>query len=125
MPGVRETVARVLVAEIGFDMTRFPTAGHLVSWAGLCPRLDESAGESQLHPHPPQSPLAEDDPRPRRVGRRPQEGRLPLRAIPPPQESPGPEEGHCRGCRLDADAAYYLLRGGVDYRDLGAAHFDP
>jgi transposase len=45
MPGVSETVARVLVAEIGFDMTRFATAGHLVSWAGLCPRLDESAGK--------------------------------------------------------------------------------
>ena len=45
MPGVSETVARVLVAEIGVDMTRFPGAGHLVSWAGLCPRLDESAGK--------------------------------------------------------------------------------
>jgi transposase len=45
MPGVSDTVARVLVAEIGFDMTRFATAGHLVSWAGLCPRLDESAGK--------------------------------------------------------------------------------
>ena len=45
MPGVSETVARVLIAEIGVDMTRFPSAGHLVSWAGLCPRLDESAGK--------------------------------------------------------------------------------
>ena len=45
IPGVSDTVARVLVAEIGVDMTRFPTAGHLVSWAGLCPRLDESAGK--------------------------------------------------------------------------------
>src|SRR5207247_5812281 len=45
MPGVSETVARVIVAEIGFDMTRFPSAGHLVSWAGLCPRLHESAGK--------------------------------------------------------------------------------
>ena len=42
IPGVSETVARVLVAEIGVDMTRFPGPGHLVSWAGLCPRLDES-----------------------------------------------------------------------------------
>ena len=40
-----ETVARVIIAEIGVDMTRFPSAGHLVSWAGLCPRLDESAGK--------------------------------------------------------------------------------
>ena len=45
MPGVSETVARVLIAEIGVDMAQFPTAGHLISWAGLCPRLDESAGK--------------------------------------------------------------------------------
>jgi transposase len=37
-------VSRVL-AEIGSDMTPFPTAGHLLSWAGLVPRLDESAGK--------------------------------------------------------------------------------
>ncbi len=41
----RETVARVIISEIGVDMTRFPSAGHLVSWAGLCPRLDQSAGK--------------------------------------------------------------------------------
>lgn len=45
IPGVSETTARVLLAEIGFDMARFPTAGHLLSWAGLCPRSDESAGK--------------------------------------------------------------------------------
>ena len=45
MPGVSETVARVIISEIGVDMTRFPSAGHLVSWAGLCPRLDQSAGK--------------------------------------------------------------------------------
>jgi transposase len=37
MPGLGETAARVLVAEIGVDMTRFPSAGHLVSWAGRLP----------------------------------------------------------------------------------------
>ena len=45
MPGVSDLSARVIVAEIGTDMGRFPTAGHLVSWAGLCPRGDESAGK--------------------------------------------------------------------------------
>lgn len=45
IPGISATMARVLLAEVGFDMTRFPSAGHLVSWAGLCPRNDESAGK--------------------------------------------------------------------------------
>ena len=45
IPGVSTTVAQAIIAEIGVDMTRFPTAGHLISWAGLCPRMDESAGK--------------------------------------------------------------------------------
>lgn len=45
IPGVSDTIARAIVAEIGLDMTRFPSAPHLVSWAGLCPRSDESAGK--------------------------------------------------------------------------------
>jgi transposase len=45
VPGIGDLAAQVIVSEIGTDMGRFPTAGHLVSWAGLCPRNDESAGE--------------------------------------------------------------------------------
>src|SRR3712207_2722441 len=45
IPGVSTLSAEVIVAEIGTDMGRFPTAGHLLSWAGLCPRSDESAGK--------------------------------------------------------------------------------
>ena len=47
IPGVGDNVSQTLVAEIGADMTAFPTADHLVSWAGLCPRLDESAGRKR------------------------------------------------------------------------------
>jgi transposase len=45
IPGISELSARVILAEIGRDMSRLPSEGHLISWAGLCPRNDESAGK--------------------------------------------------------------------------------
>jgi transposase len=45
VPGLGRIAIETIIAEIGTDMTPFPTAGHLVSWAGLVPRLDESAGK--------------------------------------------------------------------------------
>ena len=44
IPRVSDLSAQVIRAEIGGDMSRFPTVGHLVSWAGLRPKNDESAG---------------------------------------------------------------------------------
>jgi transposase len=46
IPGIGRTAARVVLAEIGTDMTRFPTAAHLASWAKFSPRTAESAGRS-------------------------------------------------------------------------------
>ncbi len=45
IPGVNRRTAEVLIAEIGADMSRFPTHAHLASWAGMCPGNDESAGK--------------------------------------------------------------------------------
>jgi transposase len=45
IPGVDRQTAEVLLAEIGAEMARFPTAGHLASWAGMCPGNHESAGK--------------------------------------------------------------------------------
>jgi transposase len=42
IPGLTEDLARTIIAETGLDMTRFPTAAHLVSWAGLCPTARQS-----------------------------------------------------------------------------------
>jgi len=47
IPGVGPATAEVLLAEIGADMSRFPTAGHLAAWAGMCPGNYESAGKRQ------------------------------------------------------------------------------
>jgi transposase len=45
VPGIGERTAEVVISEIGVDMSRFPTAAHLASWAGLCPGNHESAGK--------------------------------------------------------------------------------
>jgi transposase len=45
IPGVGAWTVEVLIAELGVDMRRFPTARHLASWAGLCPGTHESAGK--------------------------------------------------------------------------------
>jgi transposase len=45
IPGINKRSAEIIISEIGDDMTRFPTAKHLASWAGLCPGNNESAGK--------------------------------------------------------------------------------
>jgi transposase len=50
IPGIRAVAAAAIVAEIGVDMSRFPTAGNLASWAGLCPSNKESAGKRMRGP---------------------------------------------------------------------------
>jgi transposase len=47
IPGIARHTAQVIIAEIGLDMTRFPTAGHLVSWAKLSPRTIQSGARSR------------------------------------------------------------------------------
>ena len=45
IPGVKQRTAEVLIAEIGVDMSAFPSPKHLASWAGMCPSQNESAGK--------------------------------------------------------------------------------
>src|SRR5262249_45963391 len=45
VPGLGPIAVETVIAEIGIDMSQFPSAGHLLSWAGFVPRLDESAGK--------------------------------------------------------------------------------
>jgi transposase len=124
MPGVSETVARVIVAEIGFDMTRFPSAAHLVSWAGLCPRLHKSAGKRLSTRTRSSNPslkttlvqAAWSAARKKDSYFRAQFLRIKSRR--------GPKKAVLAVAASMLTAAYHMLRYGADYRDLGADHFD-
>jgi hypothetical protein len=48
IPDIKKLGAHVIVSEIGIDMSRFPSAAHLISWACICPRNDESASCARL-----------------------------------------------------------------------------
>jgi len=47
IPGIQETAAAAILAEIGTEMSRFPTAAHLASWAGVCPGHNQSGGKNR------------------------------------------------------------------------------
>lgn len=123
MPGLRDTAARVLIAEIGDDMSRFPTPGHLVSWAGLCPRLDISAGKrhsTRLRHATPwlkttlvQAAWAAT--RKKDSYLHAQFARLKSRR--------GPKKAIIAVAASMLTAAYFILRDGVEYRDLGGRYF--
>ena len=92
IPGVGTRLAQVLIAETGGDMSRFATAGHLVSWAGMCPGNNESAGK-QYSGHTRQGQqLATRSPRRGRHRRGPQQEQPPHHPIQAPGRPPRPEE---------------------------------
>jgi hypothetical protein len=68
--------------------------------------------------------VAEDNARTSRLGRLPQKGRVLACAIPPPQEPPRPQKAILAVAASMLTAAYHMLKHDVDYRDLGADHFD-
>jgi transposase len=124
IPGVSTVIARVIVAEVGLDMSRFPTPQHLISWAGLCPRLDESAGRSRSRHIRKGNPWLKVDltqaamaaRRAKHSYLRAQFNRLASRR--------GVKKAVVAVAASILTSAYVILRDGVDYRDLGADYLD-
>src|SRR3954468_21267192 len=123
IPGVSDVTAQVIVSEIGIDMGRFPTTGHLISWAGLCPRNDESAGKRRstrlrkgatwLKTTLVQCAWAAS--RRKASYLQAQFQRLRHRR--------GPKKAICAVAASILTAVYHMLRDGAFYQDLGAGHF--
>jgi transposase len=124
IPGVSNTTAPVIVAELGDDMTRFPTAGHLVSWAGLCPRIDEGAGKRRSTRTRQGAPwlktvlvqAARAAANKRESYPRAQYQRLKARR--------GGNKAVLAVAAPLLTAAYHMLEYGVEYHDLGPNHYE-
>lgn len=123
VPGLSETSVQIVIAEIGTDMRQFPTAGHLLSWAGLVPRLDESAGKRRstavrkgapwLKPVLVQCAWAAA--RKKDSYFRAQFLRLKARC--------GPKKATVAVAASILTTVYHMLADGTCYEDLGADHF--
>jgi transposase len=124
VPGVSAVAAPAILSEIGADMSRFPTAGHLVAWTGLCPGQNESAGKrksSRLRKGAPwlktmlvQCAWAAK--RSKNSYYRAQFYRLQARR--------GPQKAICAVAASILTAIYHILKDGTEHRDLGAGYFD-
>jgi transposase len=124
MPGVSDIVAHVIVAEIGVDMSRFPTAGHLISWAGLCPRNDESAGKRRsTRVRKSANWLKTTLVTSAWAAVRVKESYLCAQFL-RIKSRRGAKKAILAVAASMLTAAYYMLRDGVEYRDLGPDHFD-
>jgi transposase len=124
IPGVSDLSAQVIASEIGVDMQRFPTSGHLISWAGLCPRNDESAGKRRSTRIRKGAPwlktvlvqCAWAAARSKNSYLRAQYYRLKSRR--------GGKKAVVAVAASILTAAYYMLRDGTLYSDLGSAYLD-
>ena len=124
IPGIKGLAAPAILSEIGADMSRFPSAEHLLSWARMCPRNDESAGKRRstrlkkganwLKTTMVQCAWAAT--RTKGCYFQAQFQRL--------QRRHGPKKAICAVAASMLTTAYHMLKDGTDYQDLGADHFD-
>jgi len=124
IPGVDELAGRAIVSEIGVDMSRFETAGHLLSWACLCPRSDESAGKHRSTRIRKGAPWLKEilvqcawaATRTKGTYLHAQFVRLRARR--------GPKKAIIAVAASILTAVYHMIKNGVPYRDLGPQHFN-
>jgi transposase len=124
MPGINQRVAQVIAAEVGTDVKRFPTAQHLISWAGICPGNNESAGKRHSsHIKPGNRSL-----RAAIVEAANAAGRKKDCYLSAMYRRLAAKRGRKRAliavARTILQSCYYMIQRGAKYQDLGADYFD-
>jgi transposase len=123
IPGIGQTTTEVIIAETGGDMTRFATAGHLASWAGVCPGQHESAGKKQKRQNPTRQPMAARNVRHRRDVDHPHQRHPPRRPLPATGTPTRQTESHRRPATHHLTAVWHMLTHDTDHHDLGGDYF--
>jgi transposase len=124
IPGVDRTAAVTVIAETGGDMSRFPTASHLCSWGAMCPGQNESAGKRRSGRTRHGNPYLR--------GILVQAGLAATRANDTALQARYRRvKGHCGHKKAVVavghqilEIAFYIMRDGVTYHELGADYFD-
>lgn len=124
IPGVGLEVAQVVLAELGVDMSRFPSAAHAASWAGLAPGKNESAGKNRSGKITPGNPHL----KPALVQAAHAASRTKDNYLAAQFRRLAARRGKKRAAIAVAHSilviAYHMLRDGTEYRDLGGDYFD-
>ena len=124
IPGVSDLSAQVIVSEIGTDMSRFPTAAHLISWAGLCPRNDESAGKRRSTRLRKGAPWLKTTLVQCAWAASHKKASYPQAQFQRLRHRRGPKKAICAVAASILTAAYHMLKDGTAHADLGPDHFD-
>lgn len=124
IPGVSTVVAQTIIAEVGVEVSRFPTSGHLRSWVGLCPRLDESAGKrrsTRVRHGAPWLKTVLVQAAWAAIRRRDAYPHAQFQRL---KAKWGPKKAIVAVAASLLTAVYFMLRDEVPYRDLGVQYFD-
>ena len=124
IPGIKNLGAHVILSEIGIDMSRFPSDAHLISWAGICPRNDESAGKRRSNRLRKGAPWLKTTlvqcawaaVKKKDSYLQAQFYRIKARR--------GPKKAIMAVAASILTAIYHMLKDGTTYKDLGRNHFD-
>jgi transposase len=123
VPGVNTLSAEAIISETGIDMSRFPTAGHLLSWGGMCPRNDQSAGKRRS------TRLRKGDPWLKTTliqcawAAKNKKGSYLQAQYHRLRSRRGPQKAICAVAASILTAVYHILKNGTPYQELGPEHF--